>query len=57
VKVMMIRAMEHELDLRNVATEKELVAMTEQDINLYHSKVQSAHKNWWEAEQLARLND
>jgi len=54
---MMIRAMEHELDLRNVATEKELVAMTEQDINLYHSKVQSAHKNWWEAEQLARLND
>jgi hypothetical protein len=50
VKVMLIRAMEAELDLGKVATERELMAMSQTEINKFYEKVRSAHENWWTAE-------
>lgn len=50
---MLVRMMEHELDLGKVATMSELLAMSMSDIENYYSKVRSAHKNWWEANQAA----
>jgi hypothetical protein len=52
VKVMLIRAMEAELDLSKVAPERELMAMTTEEIDNYKKKVHSAHKNWFEAQQM-----
>lgn len=54
VKVLMIRALEHELDLGEVATESQLMEMTDENLDSYHGEIRSAHRNWWEAEQLAR---
>jgi hypothetical protein len=45
IKVMIIRAMEAELDLSKVATERELLAMTGKEIDKYDDKVRSAHKH------------
>ncbi|EDU50423.1 hypothetical protein PtrSN002B_008262 [Pyrenophora tritici-repentis] len=49
VKVILIRAMEHELDLYSVATERELMRMSRTDLDRYYEKVFSAHQGWWEA--------
>jgi hypothetical protein len=53
VEVMLIRAMEAELDLANVATERELMAMSQTEIEKHYCKVRSTHENWWKAEQRA----
>jgi hypothetical protein len=50
-KVMLIRAMEAELDLGKVATERELMAMSQTEIKKFYEKVRSAHENWWKAER------
>ncbi|KAF2856923.1 hypothetical protein T440DRAFT_512911 [Plenodomus tracheiphilus IPT5] len=49
--IIMIRAMEHELDLSKVATMRELMAMGGDELSTFYEKVLSAHKNWWEAER------
>ena len=49
VKVILIRAMEHELDLDKVAPERELMAMQRAELDRYYDKVCSAHQQWWEA--------
>jgi hypothetical protein len=51
MKIILVRAMEAELDLSKVATERELMAMSENEIDKFYEKVHSAHKHWWEAEQ------
>ena len=56
VKIMLIRAMEAELDLGKVATERELMAMDEREIDRYHEKARSAHEHWWKAEQRGHAN-
>ncbi|KAE8825954.1 hypothetical protein HRS9122_10139 [Pyrenophora teres f. teres] len=48
IKVMIIRAMEHELDLYSVATERELMRMSRTDLDRYYEKAFSAHQCWWE---------
>jgi hypothetical protein len=49
VKIMLIRAMEHELDLDRVAPERELMVMQPAEVDRYYDKVCSAHKQWWDA--------
>jgi hypothetical protein len=49
VKIMLIRAMEHELDLDRVAPERELMVMQRAEVDRYYDKVCSAHKQWWNA--------
>ncbi|KAG9189780.1 hypothetical protein G6011_06648 [Alternaria panax] len=49
VKVMLIREMEHEMDLDKVAPERELIAMQRAELDRYYDKVYSAHQQWWEA--------
>ncbi|KAL1796288.1 hypothetical protein ACET3X_004828 [Alternaria dauci] len=51
VKIMLIRAMEHELDLEKVAPERELMAMQRAELDMYYDKVCSAHRKWWEGQQ------
>lgn len=53
VKVITIRSMEHEMDLKNVATERELMYMSRIELNAYYVKALSAHKLWWEAKDTA----
>jgi len=53
IKVMTIRAMEHELDLASVATERELMCMSSSDLDRYYAKALSAHKCWWDAKSAA----
>jgi hypothetical protein len=50
---MLIRAMEHELDLEKVAPERELMAMQRAELDRYYDKVCSAHQQWWEATRKA----
>jgi len=47
--VMLIRAMEHEMDLEKVAPERELMVMQRAELDRYFVKVCSAHQQWWEA--------
>ncbi|KAH6878274.1 hypothetical protein BKA58DRAFT_92390 [Alternaria rosae] len=49
IKVLLIRAMEHEMDLEKVAPERELMVMQRAELDNYHTKVCSAHKQWWNA--------
>jgi hypothetical protein len=49
IKVMLIRAMEHEMDLGKVAPERELMAMQCAELDRYYDKVRSAHQQWWKA--------
>ncbi|KAI4690898.1 uncharacterized protein J4E88_002371 [Alternaria novae-zelandiae] len=49
VKVLLIRAMEHEMDLEKVAPERELMIMQRAELDSYCNKVSSAHKHWWQA--------
>ncbi|KAI4703082.1 hypothetical protein J4E81_001959 [Alternaria sp. BMP 2799] len=49
VKVLLIRAMEHEMDLEKVAPERELMVMQRAELDSYCNKVSSAHKHWWQA--------
>ncbi|RAR10966.1 hypothetical protein DDE82_000938 [Stemphylium lycopersici] len=51
VKTMLIRAMEHELDLEKVASERSLTNMSSSELGKYFDKVCSAHKSWWDAEK------
>jgi len=53
IKVMTIRAMEHELDLASVATERELMFLSPSDLDRYYTKALSAHKCWWDAKSAA----
>lgn len=47
--IMLIRAMEHEMDLEKVAPERELMVMQRAELDSYFVKVCSAHQQWWEA--------
>ncbi|KAI4670478.1 uncharacterized protein J4E79_000760 [Alternaria viburni] len=47
--IMLIRAMEHEMDLEKVAPERELMVMQRAELDRYFVKVCSAHQQWWEA--------
>jgi len=49
VKVMLIRGMEHELDLEKVTSERSLMNMSSIELGKYYDKVCSVHKSWWEA--------
>ncbi|RYN39655.1 hypothetical protein AA0112_g3618 [Alternaria arborescens] len=49
LRVMLIRAMEHELDLEKVAPERKLMAMQRAELDRYYDKVCSAHQQWWGA--------
>ncbi|KAI4617390.1 hypothetical protein J4E80_005593 [Alternaria sp. BMP 0032] len=49
IKVLLIRAMEHEMDLEKVAPERELMVMQRAELDSYCNKVSSAHKHWWQA--------
>lgn len=53
LRVMLIRAMEHELDLEKVAPERKLMAMQRAELDRYYGKVCSAHQQWWEATRKA----
>lgn len=48
--VKLVTMLEDELDLSKRATRRELMAMTDDDLQRYLIKVTSAHKNWWVAE-------
>lgn len=50
IKTRMVIIMEEDLDLAMRATKRELMAMTDEEINRYLQKVSSAHEHWWEAE-------
>jgi type IV pilus biogenesis protein CpaD/CtpE len=52
-KVMLIREMEHEMDLEKVAPERELMAMRRAELDRFYDKVCSAHQQWWEAREYA----
>lgn len=41
--------MEHEMDFEKVAPERELMVMHRAELDNYHTKVCSAHKQWWNA--------
>ncbi|KAI4929319.1 uncharacterized protein J4E92_004983 [Alternaria infectoria] len=47
--ILLIRAMEHEMDLEKVAPERELMVMQRAELDRYFVKVCSAHQQWWEA--------
>ncbi|CAN9270907.1 unnamed protein product [Alternaria sp. RS040] len=49
LRIMLIRAMEHELDLEKVAPERQLMAMQRAELDRYYEKVCSAHQQWWKA--------
>ncbi|CAO2657310.1 Nn.00g034360.m01.CDS01 [Neocucurbitaria sp. VM-36] len=57
IKTRMVLIMEDDLDLSRRATKRELMAMTDDDIDRYLVKVSSAHQHWWEAEQRYRLDE
>ncbi|KAJ4374193.1 hypothetical protein N0V83_002934 [Neocucurbitaria cava] len=57
MKTRMVLIMEEELDLSKRATKRELMAMTDDEIDRYYTKVSSAHKHWWEAEQRYIMDD
>ena len=43
--------MEEDLDLGRRVTKRELLAMSEDEVERYFDKTLSAHKHWWQAEQ------
>lgn len=57
MKTRMVLIMEEELDLSKRATKRELMAVTDDEMDRYYTKVSSAHKHWWEAEQRYILDE
>lgn len=53
----MVIVMEDDLDLNKRATRRELMAMSDDEINQYLLKVSSAHEHWWEAEQRTSFDE
>ncbi|KAH7402697.1 hypothetical protein BKA66DRAFT_436101 [Pyrenochaeta sp. MPI-SDFR-AT-0127] len=50
IKTRMVMIMEEDLDLEKRASNQELMAMTDNEINLYLLRISSAHEQWWEAQ-------